>query len=40
MAVEDYDPEDEHWEFLPGSSVRGELRKLNGNQVLVAVSSA
>ena len=33
----DYDPEDEHWEFSPGSLVRGVIRKLEGETVLVAV---
>lgn len=33
----DYDPDDEHWEFLPGSIVRGFPKKLQtGEEVLVA----
>jgi len=37
-ATEGYDPEDEHWEFPPGSLVRAERRQLDGDEVLVAVS--
>ena len=33
-----YDPDDEHWEFTPGSVVRGMIQKLEGEAVLVAVS--
>ncbi|MCF7675232.1 MAG: hypothetical protein K9N23_12735 [Akkermansiaceae bacterium] len=33
-----YDPDDEHWEFTLGSVVRGVIRKLEGEAVLVAVS--
>jgi len=32
-----YDPEDEEWEFKPGSYVVVEQRKLGGELVLVAV---
>lgn len=32
----DYDPEDKKWEFLPGSRVLAEKRKLSGDEVLVA----
>ena len=38
LPTEDYDPEDETWEFLPGSVVRGEKRRLDGDDVIVAVS--
>lgn len=38
LPTDDYDPEDESWEFLPGSIVRCEERRINGDQVLVAVS--
>ena len=31
-----YDPEDEKWEFLPGSIVRAVAEKLDGENVLVA----
>jgi hypothetical protein len=33
-----YDPDDEHWEFKPGSLVRGVIGNLKGESVLVAVS--
>jgi hypothetical protein len=36
----DYDPDDEKWEFPPGSIVRCERRKLSGRQKLVAVRAA
>lgn len=36
----DYDPEDEAWEFKPGSLVQLEDRVLGGKQVRVAVSSS
>lgn len=32
-----YNPEDEEWEFLPGMYVLVEEKKLNGENVLVAV---
>lgn len=32
-----YNPEDEEWEFLPGTYVLVEEKKLNGENVLVAV---
>ena len=32
-----YDPDDEHWEFLPGSIVRVEKRQIDGIEVNVAV---
>jgi hypothetical protein len=31
-----YDPDDEHWEFPPGSVVRCQPRNLEGTEVLVA----
>lgn len=35
----DYDPEDEEWEFLPGSTVNCEYQKQkNGENLLVAKS--
>lgn len=37
LSTSDYDPEDEHWEFPPGSFVRGVVRKLDGEDVLVAI---
>jgi hypothetical protein len=39
-APEDYDPDDEDWEFGPGTMVRVEEKTLDGHQVLVAVSLA
>jgi len=37
LATPDYDPEDETWEFVPGTVVECEERILNGASVLVAV---
>ena len=34
---DEYDPDDEEWEFKPGSVVRVENRTLSGGPVLVAV---
>jgi len=34
----DYDPEDEHWEFEPGSVVAITERLLDGEKVVVAVA--
>jgi len=39
-ATEDYDPEDERWEFLPGLVVRCALIRLHGGERLVAVEPA
>ena len=36
----DYDPEDEDWEFKPGSIVWVELRQIEGVEVCVAVTLA
>ena len=38
LATPNYDPEDEHWEFLPGSIVRCETKEHDGKQYLLAVS--
>jgi len=38
LPTEDYDPEDEIWEFQPGSVVECEFRELGGEKVLVAAS--
>jgi hypothetical protein len=38
LATPQYNPDDEKWEFSPGSAVRGVRRMLEGNIVLVAVS--
>lgn len=35
----DYDPEDEKWEFIPGTLVRGEKRQLEHGEVVVAVKA-
>lgn len=35
-ATQGYDPEDEHWEFPPGSLVRCEERSLQEGRCLVA----
>jgi len=40
VAPQDYDPEDEEWEFKPGSIVRLEVRLLEGEEVSVAASPA
>lgn len=37
-APEGYDPEDEEWEFKPGSTVRVELRSGREGNVLLALS--
>jgi len=34
-----YDPEDEVWEFLPGTCVLVEEKNLSGENVLVAISA-
>ena len=39
-APQGYDPEDEEWEFPPGSVVLVARRTLKGGEVLVAVSAA
>ena len=39
-APEDYDPDDEDWEFKPGTMVWVEEKTLDGREVLVAVSLA
>lgn len=40
IAPPGYDPEDEDWEFEPGSIVRVELRQLDGVDEFVAVARA
>ena len=40
LATDDYDPEDEDWEFKPGSIVRIEKHKLSDGKYYVAVSAA
>jgi len=38
LATPNYDPENEHWEFLPGSIVRCETRERDGERYLLAVA--
>lgn len=37
QGFEIYDPEDEFWEFLPGTHVLVKEQNLNGERVLVAI---
>jgi hypothetical protein len=37
LPTQDYNPKDEKWEFAPGSIVYCEERKLDGENVLIAV---
>jgi hypothetical protein len=37
LATSDYEPEDEKWQFVPGTIVECEKRILNGATVLAAV---
>ena len=37
LAPEEYDPDDEEWEFKPGTVVRIDQRELEGELVSVAV---
>lgn len=39
LPTSNYDPQDEKWEFVPGSVVKCEKRKLQGDEVLVAVKA-
>jgi len=36
QATPDYDPDDEHWQFPPGSIVRCVMERRDGEDVLVA----
>jgi hypothetical protein len=36
LATDDYDPEDESWEFPPGTTVGCRLERIGGREVLVA----
>jgi len=38
LIPEGYDPDDENWEFKPGTTVRVEPRSLSEGEVLAAVS--
>ncbi|HEX8521983.1 MAG TPA: hypothetical protein VF669_06980 [Tepidisphaeraceae bacterium] len=40
LRPDDYDPEDEQWEFPPGSVVIGELRQTSEGSRLTAVRAA
>jgi hypothetical protein len=40
LPTEKYDPEDETWEFLPGSIVQCEEREYEGKKFLLAVKLA
>ncbi len=40
LPTDNYDPEDETWQFLPGSVVVCEMRRLSGGDCLVALRSA
>ena len=37
LPTDNYDPEDETWQFLPGTVVTCEKRRLSGGVCLVAV---
>ncbi len=36
LSAPDYDPEDEHWEFIPGSIVRCIMEGWSGEEILTA----
>lgn len=36
LQTDDYDPETENWEFLPGVTVTCELRSKSGDRIMVA----
>jgi hypothetical protein len=40
LATPDYDQEDEHWQFPPGSIVRCVIERRDGEDVLVAHEAA
>lgn len=40
LATPDYDPDDETWEYPPGSRVVCEMKRLSDGTVLTAVSFA
>ena len=40
LPTPNYDPGDEEWEFVPGTTVQCELRTLSCGPVLVAVARA
>jgi hypothetical protein len=39
LPTPDYDPEDEHWEFPPGSVVRAITKYYNDKEYLLAVKA-
>ena len=39
LTPDGYDPEDEDWEFKPGSVVRVERRRLEGTEAYVAIAA-
>jgi hypothetical protein len=39
QARQDYDPEDEHWEFPPGSVVRGKTVRDSNGEYLLAINA-
>jgi hypothetical protein len=39
LPTSNYNPQDEKWEFPPGSLVECEKRKLEGDEALVAVKA-
>jgi hypothetical protein len=39
MATPNYDPEDERWEFPPGSIVRGRAFQASAGEILLAVNA-
>lgn len=40
LRPETYEPDDEQWEFLPGSAVECDTRELSGGASLVATRAA
>jgi len=40
LPTPNYDPEDEEWQFPPGSIVVGQMQMKSGGDVLVAVAHA
>jgi hypothetical protein len=40
LPTPNYDPEDEEWEFPPGSVVVGQMQAKSGGDVLVAIALA
>ncbi len=38
LPTENYSPDDEIWEYLPGSDVRVERRERNGEEILLAIA--